>query len=205
MVLHKTTLLSCSAAAALAACTPYDPDLGTTPYLCGTVEPRCPGDYSCVEQTPGRSVCVINGGVAPDAPPDGTGGFQCAPDGQLEPNDSIAMAFQTDVGTGAVMRAFGPISICPEGDKDHFQVNITTANRGIAVTTRWDSGMPVSASILNAAGTSIGNGTAAGQNALRACATNLPIGLYYGVAFSQGNMKNNYRIEIKVVDNCQQP
>ena len=204
MLLHKTTLFSCSLAAALAACTPYDPDLGNVPYLCGVQEPRCPSDYSCVEES-GRAVCVVNGGVLPDAPPDGTSGFQCAPDGLLEPNDSLAMAYQTDVGAGAPMRAFGPISVCPEGDKDHFQVNITSANRGLSVTTRWESGMPIGSAILNAAGTSIANGTAMGQNALRACAANLPVGLYYGVAFSSGNLKNNYRIEIKIVDNCQLP
>jgi hypothetical protein len=41
-----------------------------------------------------------------------------------------------------------------------------------------------------------------GMGALRACAPNLPTGVYYGVAFSAGNLKNNYRIELKVVDNC---
>lgn len=188
-------------AVALAACSPFDPDLGNAPYLCAPQEPRCPDSYSCVEEG-GRAVCVSAGGTAPDAPPDASSGFQCAMDGPLEPNDSIAEAYQTDVGVGAPMRAFGPISICPEGDKDHFQINITTANRGLEIITRWESGMQVTSSLLNAAGTSISNGTAMGQNALRACAANLPIGLYYAMAASPGNLKNNYRIEMRVVDNC---
>lgn len=196
-------LASCLAASALAACSPYDPDLGNAPYLCGAAEPRCPDDYTCVLEGT-LAVCVAAGGMVPDARPDGTGGFQCAMDGPLEPNDSYDMAFQTDVGAGAPMRAFGPISVCPEGDKDHFQINITTANKGLEVITRWDAGMPVTNSILNAAGTSIANATAMGMNALRACAPNIPTGVYYAVAFSASGLKNNYRIEMKVIDNCAQ-
>jgi hypothetical protein len=201
--LLSTSLLGLSAllASGAAGCSPYDPDLGNAPYLCAAAEPRCPDDYTCVDDGGGRQVCVSSGGVTPDAGPDG-GGFQCAMDGPLEPNDSLAMAYQTDVGAGAPMRQYGPISICPEGDKDHFQINISSPNQGLEVITRWETGMPVANSLLNAAGTSISNGTAMGTNALRACAPNLPVGLYYAVAFSAGGQKNNYRIEMKVVAAC---
>ena len=203
--MRKSTLLTSAilGLAAIAGCSPYDPDLGNAPYLCAASEPRCPDDYACVDDGGGRMVCVSSGGITPDAGPDGGGGgFQCAVDGPLEPNDSISMAYQTDVGVGAPMRAYGPISICPEGDKDHFQINISSPNQGLEVITRWETGMPISCSLLNAAGTSIANGTAMGTNALRACAPNLPVGLYYAAAFSAGNLKNNYRIEMKVVAAC---
>ena len=126
-------------------------------------------------------------------------------DGVLEPNDELAQAFQTDVGTNAPARSFGPISVCPEGDRDYFQINVLASNKGIEVITRWESGMPVTGSILNRAGTPVANGSALGPNAMRACAPNLPIDVYYALAFSLGNQKNNYRIEMKVVDNCALP
>ena len=194
-------LAACLGAAALAACTPYDPDLGPTPYLCSSQEPRCPDDYECME-TSSRPVCVLAGSLAPDAGMDAPSGFQCAMDGMLEPNDAINQAYQTDVGPSAPMRVFGPLSICPEGDKDHYQINITTANRGIEVITRWDTGMPISCAILNNAGTAIANGSPMGSNAIRACATNLPTDIYYAIALSPKALRNNYRIELRIVDNC---
>ncbi len=190
-------------AAALAACSPFDPDLGPTPYLCAVQEPRCPDDYTCMADATGRELCIETGGVPPEARPDGNvPGFQCAMDGMLEPNDTLAEAYQTDVGIGAPMRAFGPISVCPEGDKDHYQINITVANKGIEVITRWDAGTTVACSLLNSAGTSIGNCTPMGERATRACVTNLPVNVYYAVAFSPDGAKNNYRIEMKSVENC---
>jgi hypothetical protein len=196
-------LLACGLGTTLAACTPYNPDLGVTPYLCAAQEPRCPENYTCMDGGGGRELCVVAGGLVPDAGPDAADSFQCADDGMLESNDALDVAYQTDVGTSAPMRVFGPISICPMGDKDHYQINITTANRAIEVITQWESGMPISNAILNPAGTSIANGTPRGTNAIRACAMNLPAGLYYAVAFSPGNLRNNYRIEMRIVDSCQ--
>jgi hypothetical protein len=187
-------------AAALAACSPYDPDLGATPYLCATEEPRCPDDYTCMDDGL-RPVCVRSGGTAPDGRPDQSG-FACAADGLLEPNDATSQAYQTDVGTSVPMRVFGPISICPEGDRDHFQINVSTVNKGIRVVTRWDSGPPITCQLLNSAGTAIANGAAMGTNAMQACVTNLPTGVYYAVAYSEKSLRNNYRIELTIVDNC---
>jgi hypothetical protein len=204
-------LVSCLGALMLVACSPFDPDLGNAPYLCAGQEPRCPEIYSCLEDGAGRAVCVQMGGMLPDAGPDGPpGGFQCAPDGMLEPNNAIDEAYQTDVGINAPTRAFGPISLCPEGDRDHYQINLTAANKGIEVITRWETGMPVTCAILNQAGTSVNNCTAMGLNARRACAANLttpgsPNAVFYAVAFSTENHRNNYKIEMRVVDNCVQP
>jgi hypothetical protein len=151
-------------------------------------------------QTPPKDmVCLKTGGTLPDA---GSSGFQCADDGTFEPNDSIMMATQTDVGTAGA-RAFGPISICPEGDKDHFAINTSVLNQGIEVIASWDSGLPVNVSILNASGSSINNGVPVnGMNAIRACVANLPIGTYYASAFAGAGIKNNYRLSIKIVPSC---
>jgi hypothetical protein len=196
-------LLACGLGASLAACSPYDPDLGLTPYLCAAEEPRCPDNYACMEGNDGSAVCVAAGGSVPDAGPDAADSFQCAMDGVLESNNVIDEAFLTDVGIGAPMRVFGPLSICPMGDKDHFQINVMTGNRGIEVITRWESGAPVSCALLNSAGVSIANGAPQGTNAIRACVANLAISQYYAVAYSPGNFRNNYRIEMRIVDNCQ--
>jgi hypothetical protein len=207
----RVLFLSCLGALMLAACSPFDPDLGNAPYLCAGQEPRCPESYMCLDDGAGRAVCVQPGGILPDAGPDGPpGGFECAPDGMLEPNNAIGEAYQTDVGINAPSRAFGPISVCPEGDRDHYQINLVAANKGIEVITRWETGMPVTCAILNQAGTSVNNCTAMGQNARRACVANLttpgsPSGIFYAVAFSPMSHRNNYKIEMRVVDNCVQP
>jgi hypothetical protein len=51
---------------ALAACSPYDPSLPRTPFLCGDQEPRCPDGYACVAQASGPAVCSKDGAL-PDA------------------------------------------------------------------------------------------------------------------------------------------
>ena len=194
----------CLGAAVIAACSPYDPDLGAAPYLCAAQEPRCPDDYMCMEQS-SRSVCVAIGGAPPAERPDSPTGLQCAMDGLLEPNNKATEAYQTDVGLGAPMRVFGPLSLCPEGDEDYFQINVTVVNKGIEAITRWDSGMPVSCALLLSTGdpkNPLKKCTTMGLNAQRACATNLPAGVYYAHVFIPGFLKNNYRIELKLVDAC---
>jgi hypothetical protein len=51
---------------ALAACSPYDPSLPSTPFLCGDQAPRCPDGYTCVAQASGPMLCRKDG-EAPDA------------------------------------------------------------------------------------------------------------------------------------------
>lgn len=203
--MNKLSLALIIGAGGLAAsCTPYAPELGNAPFLCGDADPKCPEGYECVADpdptiTPPRSICLAPGGMVPDA--DTGGGFQCADDGSLEPNDMPKEnAFQTDVGT-AMMRSFGPISICPEGDKDHFAITLTTGNQAIAASVTWDSGMPINVSILNSNAISIANGTMHDSKSYRACAANLPIGQYYASAFA-GGIKNNYRIKLKLCPSC---
>ena len=94
----------------------------------------------------------------------------------------------------------GPVSICPEGDKDTYLVNISTAMSNIEATSTWESGMPVNVAILNSGGTSINNGTApsGSVNTLRAYAANLPIGIYYVQTSAAANVKNNYKVAVTI-------
>jgi hypothetical protein len=59
----KQITLAALLAAALAACSPYDPSLPPTPFLCGDQEPRCPEGYVCVADDD-RQVCRAEGTVA---------------------------------------------------------------------------------------------------------------------------------------------
>ena len=185
----------------VSACSPYSPDLGNAPYKCGMGSPACPDGYFCMGAAP-DGICVSKDGLQPDS---GTSGFPCADDSSLEGgtrNDTPQTAYQTPVDTQRQDLTLAGLAICPEGDKDNYAVNISAANKGLEVIVSWDSGQPISMSILNAGGTSIVNGTAMGDKALRACAPNLPVGTYYGSVFATGTTKNNYRLSIKVVAAC---
>jgi len=191
--------------ASITACTPYNPDLGNAPYLCAMTEPFCPDGYFCQttsEPAPRDRICVSNAGLMVDA---AATGFPCADDSSLEGgsrNDLPSTAYQTPVDTQRMDLTLAGLAICPEGDKDHYAVTLSSANKGIEVIVSWDSGQPISMSLLNAGGTSIVNGTANGDKSLRACAPNLPVGTYYGAVFATGSTKNNYRLAIKVVASC---
>lgn len=183
---------------ALAACSPYSPELGEAPYLCADTEPRCPDDYTCKDNGGGRMVCVTASGSVPDGP----NGFACSPfDGPpLEPNDTKEQAYQTDV-SAAQTRRYGPLAICPATDRDHFQVNVTAPNKGIEAIVSWESGMPISVSILASSGSSLGNGMPMGEKSARACVPNVNTGAFYVVAFATA--QNNYTVDIRLVDACQ--
>jgi hypothetical protein len=189
---------------AAANCNPYSPDLGATPYTCP--DGICPADYTCTTTTdmpPKDKVCVAKGGNVPDA--GSGGGFQCADDSSVEQagrNDTIQTAFQTPVASQMMMLALAGLAICPEGDKDNYAIDITVANQNLEVISSWDSGQPVNVSILNAGGTSIGNGLAMGTMAMRACVPNLPVGKFFASTFAATGVKNNYRLSIKIVPNC---
>ena len=192
-------LVTAGSAAVAANCSPFNPELGNAPYKCALSEPRCPDGYTCMEGDPidpNTHVCVSEGGLAPDA---GSSGFQCLDDSGFGMNDTISGAFQTPVA-GTMMSMSVASSICPETDKDHYSVNVTVAGSNLEVITSWESGNPVNVSILNASGTSIGNGTPMGDKAFRKCIPNLPIATYYVSAFAASTVKNNYRLSIKIVD-----
>ena len=80
-------------------------------------------------------------------------------------NDTPMTAYQTPVDSQRLDLTLAGLAICPEADKDNYAVTISAANamKAIEVVVSWDDGQPLSMSILNAGGTSIGNGTANGD------------------------------------------
>ena len=195
----KAYLFSLISAGAIAACSPYDPDLGAAPYLCSADQPLCPEGYTCQstgQAAPKDMACLPEGGG--ELPDGGTSGFQCLED-TFGQNDNIQGAFQTPVaGQNQMFAAL--TSLCPEADKDNYAITIASPTT-LQVSTTWESGMPVNVQILNAGGTSIGNG-AARANAVNqncVCLKDLPQATYYAAVSAGAQVKNNYRVEIKVV------
>ena len=125
----------------------------------------------------------------------------CADDSVFEPNQTIATAWPTPVGTTLDSIAIAGLAICPASDTDHYGVSIATP-RSIRATVSWDSGAPVRISILNAAGTSIMDGVPAGALASRACISNAPAGKYYPLVQTGNGTTNNYRLTIDLVPGC---
>lgn len=184
------------------ACSPYDPDLGPAPFLCGPPDqdPRCPDGYTCMAAgSGGAEYCVASGGTVPvDA-----SNLNCANDSSLEPNDSIQTAFQTPVATTKTTFTLAGLAICPMGDKDNYSITITTANQNLEVLIEFDPAMgaELQGSILNAGGTPIANASPMSAGVKRAYTPNLPTGTYYASVFgpmSGSLLTNNYKMTINV-------
>ena len=139
----------------VAACNPYDPDLGNAPFKCGMSDPVCPDGYTCNA----GSVCVAGGDIRPDA----STAFVCADDGSLEPNDMANRAFVTPIPSAGLKYSLLGLAICPAGDVDHFQFGVTAngtnleaqivsvANRpALQLTLLAPNGMPIATGVSDA-------------------------------------------------------
>ena len=189
---------------AAAACSPYSPDLGAAPFLCGSGTPLCPDGYACQSPQGGSGtgsdgVCVKTGGVVPpDSNP-----TNCADDSSLEPNDSIAMAWVTPVDTRKNF-PLSSLAICPGGDKDTFSMQITVANENVEVLIDFDTaGAALQGSILNSGGTAIAQAmpVTGSPGHMRAYVANLPVGTYYAQVFGPASgsvTTNNYNLTINI-------
>jgi hypothetical protein len=183
------------------ACSPYDPDLGSTPFLCGPTEPRCPDGYFCTPNPQGGAdYCVApSGGVPIDA-----GNGNCADDSQLEPNDTIQMAFQTPVATQKNNLTFAGLAICPSGDKDTYSITITAQGQNLEMIVEFEEGgATLQGSILNSSGVPIANASAVSgmPGQIRAYTPNLPTGTYYAQAYGPNSgalTTNNYKLIVNV-------
>lgn len=197
----RTLSFACLVAASLAACTPYDPDLGNAPFFCGPAdqEQRCPEGYTCMPSagSGGSEVCVAPNGMIPV---DGNN-TNCADDRSLEPNDSTATAWITPVDTTKSF-PLSSLAICPAGDKDNYSIMMTTANQNLEVIVEWEAGgAELQAAILNSGGVAIANATTTVSNTKRAYTPNVPSGIYYAQVFgpNQGSLTtNNYKLSITV-------
>lgn len=192
--------------ASAAACSPYSPDLGRTPFLCGSADPKCPDGYTCMMGTGGGSdVCVKNGSTAPDAPnPNG----MCADDSQIETmngpnNDSIATAYQTAVATSRGSIDYAGLAICPAGDKDYYAVFLTKTQT-IDVTVIYEAwGGVLQGQILLPNGNPVTTLSPQGNMMMHGSTGPVAMGTYYvevqGPASTGTNeTRNNYELKIDV-------
>lgn len=180
------------AAAAITGCTPYDPDLGPSPFLCGDREPRCPDGYVCVERVGNDKVCLLDD-VVSDAGNDGN--LQCSGDAALEPNETIEMPTLVPIPEAGDTHMLAAV-ICPTNDRDIYRLNVDTTGKNVRIEASYDStqGQLVIA-LLNSTGTLIRAGTPTNNdpNKLRADFANLAEGTYYGRVESM-DVRLNYDV-----------
>jgi hypothetical protein len=118
-----------------AACNPYDPQLGDTPFRCGTDEPRCPDGYLPVQiSTP---ICECRrAALLPDA---GRGYF-C----NFDPSDTADMRNDTPANAAILDAETNPVftlidrAICPLGDEDHYALNAPRVGTRIFFRVTYD-------------------------------------------------------------------
>ncbi|MEO8553066.1 MAG: hypothetical protein ABI678_24000 [Kofleriaceae bacterium] len=167
---------------ALAACSPYSPDLGYAPFLCGASDPKCPDGYDCMADGSAQAmVCVKAGGTAPDAGSGSGSGGQCADDSNLEPNNTVAQAYligQLPVINGVKTITLAGLSICPMGDKDTYAVNPTASSQTLSAEIEFDPNQAVlQVNVIN--GTTmqpIVSGSPNGEGKNKVALANVPTG-----------------------------
>lgn len=186
------------ALAGLAACNPYDPDLGPQPFKCGSDDPRCPDGYECVSD-----VCVPPDTEEVDAA-DNT--FTCSSDGLdsgTGNNDTTAQAFVTPISTVSSY-SLGGLAICPGTDKDHFQIRIDQTGTNFSARVTSAAGRtPLSLTLLNSSGSLVASGAPlddSPQVVALDLSNRLALGTYYVLVQSQDMTENNYGLSIEVCD-----
>jgi hypothetical protein len=114
----------------LSACNAYSPDLGGTPFLCGTSEPRCPDGYVAVDVSVIRCECQKPGLL------DAGSGYFCYPDPD-EPNEAFSDPTPAPIQP-PLPKVFDNVSICPGSDVDDYQVMIAKVGSQLAVDVLFD-------------------------------------------------------------------
>ena len=185
------------------ACSPYSPNLGKEPFLCGTGSPACPDGYTCMNDGT-EMVCVENGGGGGGGG-DGGGSGSCADDSEVEGpngNNTIANAYQVQVTTNF---DFTGLAICPAGDVDYYEVNLTqTQNLTVTVIyAQW--GGALQASIQTPSGTIIKQLAPVDgmDRTISATIANEPQGAVYIEVSgpTAGTPENNYELKINACTN----
>jgi hypothetical protein len=191
---------------AAAACSPYSPDLGAAPFICnGSGAPLCPDGYSCQNPQGGSAmgsdgICIKAGGAIPaDSNP-----TSCADDSNLEPNDTIAMAWIMPVDNPRKNFTLSSLAICPVMDKDTYAMQITTANENVEVLIDYDTaGAALQGAILNAQGIVVANAMeiSGSPGHLRAYLANSNVGTFYAQVFGPASgsvTTNNYSLTVNI-------
>jgi len=183
-------------------CNTYDPDLGSVPFRCGTDEPRCPLGYTCVTYSADEELCErTSGGEAPDAGSqvDGGGGFTCADDGELEPNNTMEEPTDTLIPTQHDSYKLVSLSICPDTDVDVFLFKVDISGKNLRADLSYMSARgQLVLEVLNDAGDVIKSGSAVDgmPDLVRAEVPNMPLGNYFVQVRAPAGIENNYTIEI---------
>lgn len=196
----------------LAACNPYSPDLGDTPFRCGTDEPRCPDGYECIEHSASQHICERVGFNDVDAGPDeDAAGLVCNDDSDIEPNDTTAQAFLTPIPTFDSCTYMVSLAVCPSTDKDLYSFRIESAtqnNLRATVTTDVSRGM-LELKVLNGSGATVASGVVIDGNTIQVTVPNMSIGTFYVQvgAPTDSSVQNNYTLEINTcsVAGCPDP
>jgi hypothetical protein len=189
------------AVAVTAGCSPYDPDLGEQPFLCGDSEPRCPDGYICVDRVGTDNVCARDE-IVGDA---GGDGLVCSGD-LLEPNDTLEAATIIpipDLGETNMLDAV----ICPDADLDIYRLNVDVTGKNVRVEVNYESAAgQLVVDLLNSTGISIRTGTPTNNNPdmVRADFNNLAQGTYYGRVKGMGQL-NNYTVTFTVTGTALPP
>ena len=195
--MSRTILLGFSFAA-LAACNPYDPDLGNAPFECGSSEPRCPEGYTCHEYSDMNQVCEKQQADDIDAP---GGNFQCANDSSIEPNNDVMTAFVTPIPSMPSYSLVG-LSVCPTGDRDHYRFDINVNGLNFEATVSGVANRtPLSLNVLTSAGAAVASGapvTGTPQVVRVEIPNRLAIGSYIVQVQSPDTTENNYDLTLKV-------
>jgi hypothetical protein len=183
---------------AAAACSPYSPDLGAAPFLCGSAAPECPDGYTCATTGSG-GVCTKMGGsgIAVDGAPN-----NCQADAALEPNESITMAWQTPVDNRKNF-PLSDLAICPAGDKDTYALAVTVVGENVEALIDFDtSGAALQGGILNSTGIMVASAMpiTGSPGHIRAYLANASTGTYYVQVFgpAQGTQTNTYNLTINI-------
>ncbi len=198
----RAFFLAMGLAALAAGCNTYNPDLGSVPFRCGTDEPRCPLGYTCVTYSEEEALCEKTGGdEVADAgqQPDGGGGFSCADDGELEPNDSREEPTDTRIPDLHDDYKLVSLSICPDTDVDVFLFMVDISGKNLRADLSYMSARgQLVLEVLNDAGDVIKTGAAVAGMAdlVRAEVPNMPQGSYYVQVRAPAGIENNYTIEI---------
>jgi hypothetical protein len=198
--LGLTTL--CALALAATACSPFDPELGDSPFRCGTSEPRCPEGYACEEDQGSTGVCVREGDTVDpmaDSGPAGNadaGPLVCNNDSAIEPNNAINAATTTPIPDQATEYTLVGLAICPAGDVDVFRLRVDVNGKNITATASETvrSRGELVVEILNGTGVPIATGNYdAGGTAVTAVVNNAPTGTYFvQIRGVDGATQNNY-------------
>lgn len=186
------------------ACNSFDPNLGNSPFRCGTDSPRCPDNYTCVTYSAADEICESNRG-ATDQADSGPGNgdadpqnFICNNDSEIEPNNSIDDPLVTFIPASGVFRLVS-LAICPSGDQDFVQFDIDANGVDAVVEIEYMSNRgTLGLELLTGNGTILSTGAAPGGNTdiLRVAIPNIPQDTYFARVFGDPGVQNNYSFEI---------